>query len=519
MDQQAFFMEATRRLSGHLKIEHGLQACITYLAKFMPADALYLEFWERGLSGIRFVARATNEYGEKMDVLAPLQANSLRALENAISRLRDGRIDPVIVINNPSREPVSRDIQSYLGIPPSSSLNLPLIIGGQSVGTLALIARGDNRYSDEHAALFGLLKEPFYVAMSNARKHQEVVRLKELLADENRHLHRELMHLAGTEIIGQDFGLKDTMDMVRRVAPMGSPVLLLGETGVGKDVIANAIHNSSPRRDGPFIKVNSGAIPPTLVDSELFGHEKGAFTGASVEKRGHFERADKGTIFLDEIGELPPEAQVRLLRVLQEKVIERVGGTRLLSVDIRIIAATHRDLKEMVRRGAFREDLWFRLSVFPLEIPPLRHRTKDLPALVAYFVGQKAKELGLRSDVELGPGAMDKLMDYDWPGNVRQLANVVERALILNRGEPLGVDQLILDDVERESPRSGRQAGENLKLDRVIAAHIKLVLEQTGGRINGGGGAAELLGVNPSTLRSRMQKLGIPYRRGKSDTS
>ncbi len=513
MDHQAFFMEATRRLCGHLTIEQGLRSCIAYLAEFMPADALYLEFWERELSAIRFVARATSEHGEQMDVLAPLKSSSRQALEAAISQLRAGGGEPVIVINNPAREPVTRDTQGFLGIPLSSSLNLALVIDGQSVGTLVLIARGNNRFTEEHAKLFGLLKEPFYVAMSNTRKHQEVVRLKELLTDENRYLHRELMHMAGTEIVGQDFGLKGVMDMVRRISNLDSPVLLLGETGVGKDVVANAIHYSSPRRDGPFIKVNSGAIPPTLIDSELFGHEKGAFTGALIESRGRFERADKGTIFLDEIGELPPQAQVRLLRVLQEKIIERVGGSKLIPVDIRIIAATNRNLKEMVRLGSFREDLWFRLSVFPIEIPPLRSRVEDIPALVSYFMKQKAKELGLTVDAKLASGAINRLMAYDWPGNVRQLANVVERALILHKGGPLDFDPLILDDVEHNPSTGLELTDEQLNLDRVVADHIIRVMKKSGGKINGPQGAAELLGVNPSTLRSKMKKLGIPHGR------
>ncbi len=216
-----------------------------------------------------------------------------------------------------------------------------------------------------------------------------------MLADDNRYLHRELFRLAGDEIVGADFGLKGAMEMVRQVASLNSPVLLLGETGVGKDVIANAIHYSSPRKDGPFVKVNCGAIPETLLDSELFGHEKGAFTGALSQRRGRFERANKGTIFLDEIGELPSQAQVRMLRVLQYKEIERVGGTNPISVDIRLIAATNRDLEEMVRAKQFREDLWFRLNVFPIRIPPLRERREDIPALVRHFIERKSRELRL----------------------------------------------------------------------------------------------------------------------------
>ena len=220
-----------------------------------------------------------------------------------------------------------------------------------------------------------------------------------MLADDNRYLYDELRSVSGDEIIGSDFGLKTVMEMVRQVAPLDSPVLLLGETGTGKEVIANAIHYSSPRKDGPFIKVNCGAIPETLLDSELFGHEKGAFTGAISQKRGRFERADKGTIFLDEIGELPLQAQVRLLSVLQTREIERVGGTSPIPVDIRIISATHRDLEEMIASRRFREDLWFRLNVFPITIPPLRQRREDIPALLHHLMERKSRELSSRRDL------------------------------------------------------------------------------------------------------------------------
>ena len=262
-----------------------------------------------------------------------------------------------------------------------------------------------------------------------------------MLTDDNRYLHRELLRISGDEIIGEDFGLKNVMEMVRKVAPLESPVLLLGETGVGKGLIASAVHYLSRRSKGPFIVVNSGAIPETLIDSELFGHEKGVFTGAIEQKRGRFERADHGTIFLDEIGELPPQAQVRMLRVLQEKVIERVGGSRPISVDIRIIAATHRNLEEMIRSNRFRQDLLFRINVFPITVPPLRDRKEDIPSLVHYFIRKKTRELKLNS-VGPAPGAMDRLLAYSSPGNLRELENVIEREMILSREGFLKFDLL-----------------------------------------------------------------------------
>ncbi len=347
-------------------------------------------------------------------------------------------------------------------------------------------------------------------------RHQEVLRLKDMLADDNRYLFDELRSVSGDEIIGSDFGLKAVMEMVKQVAPIDSPVLLFGETGTGKEVIANAIHYSSCRKDGPLIKVNCGAIPETLLDSELFGHEKGAFTGAVSQKRGRFERANKGTIFLDEIGELPAQAQVRLLRVLQTKEIERVGGTASIPVDVRIISATNRNLQEMVASGRFREDLWFRINVFPIMIPPLRQRREDIPALVHHFIERKSKELKLAEKPKLTTGAINSLMAYDWPGNVRELENLIERALIQSRG---GGD-LSFGTFSAPQVPGGREvthaAGRNrdlLPLDEINAQHIRQALEMAGGKINGPGGAAQILGLNPNTLRGRMNKLGIPYGR------
>jgi transcriptional regulator with GAF, ATPase, and Fis domain len=283
--------------------------------------------------------------------------------------------------------------------------------------------------------------------------------------------------------------------------------------------MATAIHSISPRRDCPLITVNSGAIPDNLIDSELFGHEKGAFTGAVQKKRGRFERAHTGTIFLDEIGELPPEAQVRLLRVLQNKEIERVGGTKSMKVDVRIIAATNKNLEDMVAQGRFREDLWFRLNVVPIVIPPLRARKGDIPALLHHFIERKSRELKLPAAPDLSPGAIDQLLAYDWPGNVRELENIVERALILQNPGPLSFELLGPVFGKTPTPTTNRISNQQQKpptLDQVVASHIRDVLQLTNGKVHGSDGAAALLDMKSSTLRYRMNKLGIPYGRKKS---
>jgi transcriptional regulator with GAF, ATPase, and Fis domain len=504
IDENDFFRSATLKICSSLDIEVAMWRAMQFLKDFIPADEMYLHIYEPGLGAMHTIAGATTSEGRKMDRITPMPQQV---------RARIAEFTGMSVINRPELEPGFEFMLGYYGRPDTSALIQLLEVEGQKLGALVVLSEGRNKFSDTHARLFALLKEPFALAVSNTLRHQEVLRLKDLLADDNRYLHRELLHLAGDEIVGQDFGLKKVMNLVRQVAPLKSPVLLLGETGVGKDVIANAIHFSSPRKDGPFVKVNCGAIPETLLDSELFGHEKGAFTGALSQKRGRFERSDKGTLFLDEIGELPAQAQIRMLRVLQYKELERVGGTNPIAVDIRLIAATNRNLEEMVKEKRFREDLWFRLNVFPISIPPLRDRKEDIPALVHHFVERKSRELKIPSPPPLAHGVIDRLVAYRWPGNVRELENLVERALILSQGAPLAFDDLLGREEGGRPSVSEASATDTLNLDAVISSHIRRVLEMAKGRVHGKGGAADLLGMNPSTLRYRMNQLGIPYGR------
>ncbi|MEN6440558.1 MAG: sigma 54-interacting transcriptional regulator [Syntrophobacter sp.] len=511
VDENVFFREATLRLCSSLDIEVALKRFYEYIRGFIPVIQMSLNILDFDLNVLRFIAVAGAGLPEGYEQVIPLPDKG--RLERA-SLGKDGEI--IRIVNQPDPNLTSSEIMERLGLKPNvSMIVMALKLEGNQIGNLGLVADGFDRYTDEHARLLRLLLQPLAIAMSNTLKHQEVIRFKQMLADDNRYLLDELRSVSGDQIIGADFGLGMVMKMVEQVARLDSPVLLLGETGTGKEVFANAIHSSSPRKDGPFIKVNCGAIPETLLDSELFGYEKGAFTGAISQKRGRFERAHRGTIFLDEIGELPLQAQVRLLHVLQRKEIERVGGVASIPVDIRIISATHRNLEEMIASGQFREDLWFRLNIFPIMIPPLRQRKVDIPALVHHFIHRKSMELKLKEKPVLAPGAIDRLIAYDWPGNVRELENTIERALILHRTGPLSFETLIPRAVSGHSgivqnPGPDESAA---SLEEVNIRHIRQALQKAHGKISGPGGAAEILDINPNTLRKRMNRLGIPYGR------
>jgi len=329
----------------------------------------------------------------------------------------------------------------------------------------------------------------------------EVSRLQHQLHEADIYLQEETAHNVD-EIIGQSNAIKYVRFKIEQVCATDSTVLILGETGTGKELVARAIHSQSLRKDRPLVTVNCAALSAGLIESELFGHEKGAFTGALARKIGRFELADGATLFLDEIGELPLELQVKLLRVIEESEFERLGSSCTVKVDVRIIAATNRNIKAEIRKGAFREDLWYRLNVFPITIPPLRQRREDIPAMIEHFVSGLSRKLGKPIN-SISSATLKKLTDYSWPGNVRELANVIERAVINAQGTVLHiVDQF-------EQPKTGELSDSGRTLEQVEKEYIIRVLEDTGWRIEGPNGAAKVLGLNPSTLRTRMAKLGI----------
>jgi len=412
---------------------------------------------------------------------------------------------------NEKRLVADESIQSYCVV--------PLVSMGKSIGTFALWSEAQNRYSESDAELLREVANQVALAIANMKSYEEIASLKARLEKENVYLQEEIRTEHNfEEIIGDSPSLRTLLRRVDQVAPTDSTVLIYGETGTGKELIARAIHDRSNRKNRPLVKVNCSAISAGLVESELFGHVKGAFTGAFERRIGRFELADGGTIFLDEVGELPLDTQVKLLRVLQEREFEPVGSNRSVRVDVRIICATNRNLDESIKAGTFRSDLYYRLNVFPLEVPPLRERRSDIEQLAKFFISRYARNLG-KKITGISEAATQNLLSYSWPGNIRELQNVVERALILSTGPILDLDNdlttvaatPVISDQPLAVPAVIPDADQSpLKtLNEVEREHILAVLQQTHGVIDGLNGAARTLGMHPNTLRHRMEKLGI----------
>jgi formate hydrogenlyase transcriptional activator len=380
---------------------------------------------------------------------------------------------------------------------------VPLIAHNRSIGTLNVGRRTGNRFTPAEVDLLAQVAGQIALAIDNALAYQQIEDLKNKLAREKLYLEDEIRsEYRFAEIIGTSAAIKEVLRQVKIAAPADTTVLIQGETGTGKELIARALHTQSDRRERIFVKLNCAAIPGGLLESEFFGHEKGAFTGAVAKKIGRFELADGGTLFLDEIGEIPLELQPKLLRVLQEQEFERLGGTRTLRVNVRLIAATNRDLATMVAAKQFRSDLYYRLNVFPLTLPPLRDRARDIPLLVRYFVEQHARRL--KRTIESIPAeSMTALTRYPWPGNIRELENFIERSILLSPGPLLHVA------TEALAPLRDTAASDVATLAEAERDHIMAALKQTNWVIGGPSGAAARLGMKRTTLISRMHKLGI----------
>jgi len=510
-------LQVWREACRHIEVQEATANIAEVLAKHLPLGGLIVRRVEEPNRVIATVAAAgVGRWSPPQPEGSPLTVAQLKRLrawgeERKLIRRRG--------------EETSAEIRLLLPL----DLRGEVLLGplGALHGVLIVVARDGLSFDAEHRRLVRALLEPFSVALDNDHRVHELAALRETAEAERRTLLTRLGRSEMEEaVVGVETGLKPVMERVALVAPSDAPVLILGETGTGKEVIARAIHNRSPRHASPFIRVNCGAIPAELIDSQLFGHEKGSFTGAGEMRQGWFERADGGTLFLDEIGELPLPAQVRFLRVLQDGYLERVGGQQPMRVDVRIVAATHRDLASMVAHKEFREDLWYRLAVFPLVLPPLRERLDDITELAEHFAERAATRFGLPP---VHPTAEDirLLSQYDWPGNIRELRTVIDRAAILGDGRRLEIAKALgvipsRSTAAQAAPsnvaapaanhdRSTRDRGGMLTLDDAIREHIERALRQTRGKIEGPRGAAALLDINPHTLRAKMRKLKLDW--------
>jgi transcriptional regulator with GAF, ATPase, and Fis domain len=497
----------------HIELSEAAATLHGLLARQMPLAQLIVRRLDREHGSLVTVGAAPAADGTASDTRRMLSPGEMRRL---VTWCRAGK---------PARRGATPDRILELLLPADAEADViaaPLLLDDEPTGVVLVTCRERHSFDGDHVQMLQLLREPLAAALANDRRIHEMAALREAAeADRGALLRRLGRSDISDEIVGQSSGLSHVMERVDLVSRSDVPVLILGETGTGKELVARAIHNRGPRHAGPFLRVNCGAIPRELIDSQLFGHERGSFTGAEDSRPGWFERADGGTLFLDEIGELPLEAQVRFLRVLQDGFVERVGGRQALAVDVRIVAATHRDLAAMVRENAFREDLWYRLAVFPILLPPLRERRDDIAAIARHFAQRAALRFGLPPALPTDDDVRI-LRNYDWPGNVRELGAVIDRAAILGDGRSLEVakalglaqwsagptaPQAVVSPGMRTVPARGAFA----TLDEAMRGHIEAALRLSGGRIEGARGAAKLLKINPHTLRARMRKLGIRW--------
>ncbi|WP_447979004.1 sigma 54-interacting transcriptional regulator [Candidatus Nitrospira bockiana] len=479
----------------------GLWKAITrQIQRVVPWDRAGILLYDPVHDGFRFYAVVTN-----VERPALSRETIIPRVGSAMGWVYDRK--QLHVRPNLHQEQVFLEDKFYLEEGLGRMINFPLLVQDECLGTLNIGSRETGEPDPEDLKFLQQVATQIAYAIAHVRAYEHIKRLSEQLSRENEYLAEEVRVSRNMgALVGRSQGFQHVLDLIRAVAPTPTSVLLLGETGTGKELLARAVHDLSPRRHKPFIRVNCAALPSGLVESELFGHERGAFTGASSQRPGRFELAHGGTLFLDEIGEMPLEAQAKLLRVLQDGMVDRIGGTTSVSVDVRIVAATNADLGEAIKKGTFRSDLFYRLHVFPVVIPPLRERREDIPLLADHFLSQAAARLK-RRELQLSRPSLDRLMRYSWPGNVRELQNLIERAVILTTGETVEIDDGLFPKTQPTadlSPGIGRTT-----LQQIEYEHILSVLERTGWRIYGPDGAAAQLGLNPETLRSKLRKLGL----------
>src|SRR5256884_898247 len=512
-DQLQLLLNLTNRITSNLELRDLLRAVAANIREVIHAEGVTVSLQDAASEKLRVFA-IDFPHGKgvlKEEVLVRPSTAVKKALETltpVVSHTCDGHEDIV----------VAEGLRAYCSI--------PLVNRGRALGILSILRTTEAPFSQEDINFLSRASGQIAIAIENACAYHEISQLKDKLAQEKLYLEEEIRSEMNFEnIVGNSSPLKHVLELVETVAPNDSTVLLLGETGTGKELIARAIHDRSRRKDRTFVKLNCAAIPTGLLESELFGHERGAFTGAIAQKVGRLELADQGTLFLDEVGDIPLEVQPKLLRALQEREYERLGSTRTKKVNVRIIAATHRDLEGMIVRREFRSDLYYRLNVFPIHVPPLRERASDIPLLVSYFVQKFAKQMQKKIEA-ISPAVMKGLTAWDWPGNIRELENFIERAVIVTRGKsleaPVGelrktntvafphaaqnsVEQVAGERTDSQSDQTSvADEYERRQRDEIVRA-----LTACNGRVGGADGAAARLGMNRTTFLSRMKKFGI----------
>lgn len=494
-DRWKLLLEINNHVVSHLDIKDLFRAASASLRKYFASDLTGIWVLDKEQNCLECAAvEFPNSKGEveiRIPDISADDVNRIRALKaDILTRAELGRLNPV-----------GTELLNSEGI--ESLAILPLATSNRPLGVIVLGSRRPGHFRTADLDLLGQISTQISLAIDNALAYGKLNAAKDKIEEERLYLESELRAEYNFEdIVGKSLALRQVIKQIEIVAPTDSTVLLHGETGTGKELIARAIHSLSARKTRTFVRLNCAAIPSGLVESELFGHEKGAFTGALMQKRGRFEIADRGTLFLDEIGDISLDLQPKLLRALQEREFERLGSSKTIHVDVRLIAATHRDLQSMIQNNQFREDLFYRLNVFPIEIPPLRERREDIPLLVHYFVSNLSRQM--RRNIQSIPKAsMDALIHAPWPGNVRELANFIERAVILSPGEELKIP---LNELKTSSTRASVPV---LTFEQTEREAIIDALKAASGRISGDGGAAERLGLKRTTLQNKMRKLGI----------